>query len=69
MVQPREDAMMLVGCVEGSSVASVRVLGTDGTELPFGSVGEIAIRSPGVMRDYHRQSVETSRSLDEEDTF
>ena len=48
---------------------SVRVLGTDGTELPFESVGEIAIRSPGVMMGYHRQPLETSRSFDEDGYF
>jgi fatty-acyl-CoA synthase len=45
------------------------VLGTDGAELPFESVGEIAIRSPGVMRGYHRQPVETSRLFDDEGYF
>ena len=48
---------------------SVRVLGTNGTELPFESVGEIAIRSQWVMRGYYRQPVETSRSFDEDGYF
>lgn len=69
MGQPREDAVTLIGRVEGLSIASVlavratwdsvgpsvRGLGTDGTELPLDRVGEIVIRIPGVMRGYHRQ--------------
>ena len=38
---------------------SVRVLETDGTELPLESVGELAVRGPGVMKGYYRQPVET----------
>jgi fatty-acyl-CoA synthase len=43
----------------------VRVLETDGTELPMESVGEIAIKGPGVMRGYYRQPLETSASFDD----
>ena len=45
---------------------SVRVLETDGTELPSESVGEIAVRGPGVMSGYYRQPLETSSSFDDE---
>ena len=43
----------------------VRILETDGTELPMESVGEIAIKGPGVMRGYYRQPLETSASFDD----
>jgi acyl-CoA synthetase (AMP-forming)/AMP-acid ligase II len=38
----------------------VRVLEADGTELPVESVGEIAVRSRGVMLGYYRQPRETA---------
>jgi acyl-CoA synthetase (AMP-forming)/AMP-acid ligase II len=39
----------------------VKVLDNQGTPLPVESVGEIAIRGPGVMRRYYRQPRETRR--------
>jgi fatty-acyl-CoA synthase len=39
----------------------VRVLDVDGTVLPEESVGEIAVRGPGVMHGYYRQPGETSQ--------
>ncbi len=47
----------------------IRVLEEDGTELPVESLGEIAVRGPGVMRGYYRQPTETTRSFDEEGFF
>jgi acyl-CoA synthetase (AMP-forming)/AMP-acid ligase II len=44
----------------------LKVVDSGGTELPVESVGEIAVRSPGVMAGYHRQPVETSGALDSE---
>jgi fatty-acyl-CoA synthase len=47
----------------------VRVLETDGSELPVESVGEIAVRGPGVMLGYYRQPRETAAALDEKGFF
>jgi acyl-CoA synthetase (AMP-forming)/AMP-acid ligase II len=41
----------------------VQVLDADGTELPPESLGELAVRGPGVMRGYYRQPQETSKSF------
>ncbi|MEX1256249.1 MAG: class I adenylate-forming enzyme family protein [Gemmatimonadota bacterium] len=41
----------------------VRVLDAGGTELPPESLGELAVRGPGVMRGYYRQPQETSKSF------
>jgi fatty-acyl-CoA synthase len=48
---------------------SIRVLETDGSELPLESVGEIAVRGPGVMKGYYRQPLETSASFDPDGYF
>jgi fatty-acyl-CoA synthase len=49
--------------IEGTTV---RVLETDGSELPVESVGEIAVRGPGVMLGYYRQPRDTAAALDDE---
>lgn len=41
----------------------LRVLDDDGAPLPVESVGEVAVRGPGVMRGYHRQPQETARNF------
>jgi fatty-acyl-CoA synthase len=48
---------------------SVRVLETDGSELPLESVGEIAVKGPGVMKGYYRQPGETAASFDDQGYF
>lgn len=48
---------------------SVRVIETDGSELPVESVGEIAVWGPGVMLGYHRQPKETSSAFDADGYF
>ena len=42
----------------------VRVKERDGTILPPESVGEIAVRGPGLMRGYYRQPLETAAATD-----
>jgi fatty-acyl-CoA synthase len=47
----------------------VRVLDLDGTELPVESVGELAVRGPGVMKGYYRQPGETRSAFTEDGFF
>ncbi len=42
----------------------LRILERDGQELPVESVGEIAVKGPGVMLGYHRQPGETAAAFD-----
>ncbi|HKP18926.1 MAG TPA: long-chain fatty acid--CoA ligase [Gaiellaceae bacterium] len=43
--------------------AEVRIVDEDGVELPPGEVGEIAIRSPSVIREYWRAPEETRAAI------
>jgi fatty-acyl-CoA synthase len=47
----------------------VRVLDLDGTVLPEESLGELAVRGPGVMKGYYRQPGETAQAFDEDGFF
>jgi len=47
----------------------VKVLDNNGKVLPPESIGEIAVKGPGVMRGYHRQPGETREVLDEDGYF
>lgn len=39
----------------------IRIIDVDGSVLPVESVGEVAVRGPGVMRGYYRQPGETAQ--------
>ena len=41
--------------------ADVRIIDVDGSVLPVESVGEVAVKGPGVMRGYYRQPGETAQ--------
>ncbi len=41
----------------------VRVVGPDGSDLPSGTVGELVIRGPSVMKGYHDRPLESARAL------
>jgi len=47
----------------------LRILERDGTELPVESVGEIAVKGPGVMLGYHRQPGESAAAFDPDGYF
>lgn len=47
----------------------VRILERDGEPLPLESVGEIALKGPGVMLGYHRQPGETAAAFDPQGYF
>src|SRR5690606_21718006 len=52
--------------IEGTDV---RVLDFDGSQLPLESIGEIAVRGPGVMQGYYRQPGETAQVFTEDGYF
>jgi fatty-acyl-CoA synthase len=48
---------------------AMRVLDLDGSVLPEESLGELAVRGPGVMKGYYRQPGETAQAFDEDGFF
>jgi fatty-acyl-CoA synthase len=64
---PMEKRRFTVGRpVEGTYV---KVLDETGAELPVESLGELAVRGPGVMKGYYRQPKETAACLGEDRFF
>ena len=47
----------------------IRIVESSGEELPVESVGEIAVKGPGVMLGYYRQPKETANAHDEKGYF
>ena len=58
------DARKLLSCGYAQSGVELRIVGDDGTDLPSGQVGEIAVRSPQVMRGYWKLPDATKRAID-----
>ena len=57
------DAKKLLSCGYAQAGVALRIVGDDGTDLPPGKVGEIAVRSPQVMRRYWRLADATTRAI------
>lgn len=49
-------------CGQPVSMCEVQIEGGDGRELPPGEVGELAVRSPYLLREYHRAPEQTAAS-------
>jgi acyl-CoA synthetase (AMP-forming)/AMP-acid ligase II len=45
------------------TLAEVRIVDPDGKEVPLGTVGEVAVRGPGVMLGYWNKPVETAAAV------
>ena len=60
------DARKLLSCGYAQAGVDLRIVGDDGMDLPCGQVGEIAVRSPQVMRGYWKLPGATKRALDGE---
>ncbi len=61
---PEEKRIHTVG--RPLSGTDLRILEPDGGDLPVESLGEIAVRGPGVMRGYHRQPRDTAAAFDKD---
>lgn len=57
------DARKLLSCGFAHKGVELRIVGDDGETLPPGQVGEIAVRSPQVMRGYWRLPDATARAV------
>ncbi|MBI4540653.1 MAG: AMP-binding protein [Gemmatimonadetes bacterium] len=64
---PQEAQLFTVG--RPLSGTEARILDADRRDLPVESVGEIAVRGPGVMKGYYRQPVETRRAFTDDGFF
>ena len=67
MEDPEDKQVFTVG--KPLAGTDVRALDLDGTILPVESLGEIAVRGPGVMKGYYRQPGETAQAFDDEGYF
>ncbi|HTR87571.1 MAG TPA: long-chain-fatty-acid--CoA ligase, partial [Reyranella sp.] len=57
------DAAKLLSCGYAQQGVELRIVGDDGSDLPAGKVGEIAVRSPQVMGGYWRLPEATERAV------
>jgi long-chain acyl-CoA synthetase len=57
------DAKKLLSCGYANKGTELRIVGEDGSDLPTGQVGEIAVRSPQIMGGYWRLPDATSRAI------
>jgi len=47
----------------------IRIVGSDGDDLPTGEVGEILVHSPGIMKGYYNRPEETRKVIDSDGWF
>jgi long-chain acyl-CoA synthetase len=57
------DTKKLLSCGFAQEGVELRILGDDGKDVPAGTVGEIAVRSPQIMRGYWRLPEATERAI------
>ncbi|MFI4999063.1 MAG: fatty acid--CoA ligase [Reyranellales bacterium] len=57
------DAGKLLSCGYAQKGVELRILGDNGEDLPAGSVGEIAVRSPQIMGGYWKLPEATTRAI------
>ncbi|MGC0225714.1 AMP-binding protein [Pseudooceanicola nitratireducens] len=55
---------ILAACGHPVSTASVRLIASDGTDAPTGTLGEICVRAPMVMSGFRDRPEETAKALD-----
>ncbi len=67
LLPPRDhdpnDAKKLLSCGYAQEGVELRIVGTDGSDMASGEVGEIAVRSPQVMRGYWKLPEATARAI------
>src|SRR5882757_4290883 len=57
------DARKLLSCGYAQTGVELRIVGDDGEDLPAGTVGEIAVRSPQIMHGYWRLPDASRRAI------
>ncbi len=58
-----DDPAILQSCGRPALMCAVRILDEQNNDLPPGAVGEIAVRSPYLMKGYHNKPEETAKAL------
>ena len=54
----------MAACGKPYPQVELRIVGSDGADVAFGAIGEVLVRSPLVMRGYHRLAEATAAAFD-----